>query len=144
MEEIGKALVVEPYLDTVVIGGGLLRRWSGARADELIDGIIGGTVRCAFAHLEPAVRFDLADVSTSATNREGALALDGDKDAVVAAPWATHLLVTARTGGRPQGSARRVRVPRCARCAGRIAEGLSDGRRIARLGSALRRARSAS
>ena len=32
MEEIGKALVVEPYLDTVVIGGGLLRRWGGATA----------------------------------------------------------------------------------------------------------------
>ena len=99
MEEIGKALVIEPYLDTVVIGGGLLRRWSGARADELIDGIIGGTVRCAFAHLEPSVRFDLTDVSTSATNREGAWRIDGVKDAVVAAPFATHLLVTARTGG---------------------------------------------
>ena len=36
MEEIGKTLVIEPYLDSVVIGGGLLRRCGTARARELI------------------------------------------------------------------------------------------------------------
>ncbi len=100
MEEIGKALVIEPYLDTVVIGGGLLRRWSGARADELIDGIIGGNRALRFCTPRAMPSGSTSPTSdTSATNREGAWRIDGVKDAVVAAPFATHLLVTARTGG---------------------------------------------
>jgi alkylation response protein AidB-like acyl-CoA dehydrogenase len=99
MQEIGKALVIEPYLDTVVIGGGLLRRWSGPRARELIAQIIAGETRFAFAHLEPGSRFDLADVTTVATVQGGGWRLEGLKDAVIAAPFATHLIVTARTRG---------------------------------------------
>jgi alkylation response protein AidB-like acyl-CoA dehydrogenase len=99
MQEIGKALVIEPYLDTVVIGGGLLRRWSGPRAREWIAQIIAGETRFAFAHLEPGSRFDLADVTTVATVQGGGWRLEGLKDAVIAAPFATHLIVTARTRG---------------------------------------------
>ena len=99
MEEIGKALVIEPYLDTVVIGGGLLRRCGTERARELIGGIVAGEVRLAFAHLEPAGRFDLADVATSAVQDGGTWRLSGVKDAVRGAPFATHLLVNARIAG---------------------------------------------
>ena len=99
MEEIGKALVIEPYLDTVVIGGGLLRRCGTARAAELIGGIIAGDVRLAFAHLEPSSRFDLANVTTSAVQDGGTWRLSGLKDAVRGAPFATHVLVNARLSG---------------------------------------------
>ena len=99
MQEIGKALVIEPYLDTVVIGGGLLRRWNDPLARALISQLIAGELRFAFAHLEPGSRFDLADVATVATAKGGRWQLDGLKDAVVAAPFATHLIVTARTRG---------------------------------------------
>jgi len=99
MQEIGKALVIEPYLDTVVIGGGLLRRWNSPRARELIAQLIAGETRFAFAHLEPGSRFDLADVTTVAAAHDGRWRLDGLKDAVIAAPFATHLLATARTRG---------------------------------------------
>ena len=99
MEEIGKALVIEPYLDTVVIGGGLLRRCGTARAAELIGGIIAGEVRFAFAHLEPSSRFDLANVTTSAVQDGGTWRLSGLKDAVRGAPFATHVLVNARLSG---------------------------------------------
>jgi alkylation response protein AidB-like acyl-CoA dehydrogenase len=99
MQEIGKALVIEPYLDTVVIGGGLLQRWNSPRARELIAQLIAGETRFAFAHLEPGSRFDLADVTTVAAAHDGRWRLDGLKDAVIAAPFATHLLVTARTRG---------------------------------------------
>ena len=44
MEELGKALVVEPYLGTVVIGGGALKASGGALADAVIPEIIGGNV----------------------------------------------------------------------------------------------------
>jgi alkylation response protein AidB-like acyl-CoA dehydrogenase len=99
MEEIGKALVVEPYLDTVVIGGGLLRRCGTPRASELIGGIIAGEVRLAFAHLEPSSRFDLAEVTTFAVQDGGTWRINGLKDAVRGAPFATHVLVNARTSG---------------------------------------------
>jgi alkylation response protein AidB-like acyl-CoA dehydrogenase len=99
MEEIGKALVIEPYLDTVVIGGGLLRRCGTARASELIGGIIAGEVRLAFAHLEPSSRFDLANVTTSAVRDGSTWRISGLKDAVRGAPFATHVLVNARVSG---------------------------------------------
>jgi hypothetical protein len=99
MEEIGKALVIEPYLDTVVIGGGLLRRCGTPRAGELIGGIIAGEVRLAFAHLEPSSRFDLANVATSAVQDGGTWRISGMKDAVRGAPFATHVLVNARVSG---------------------------------------------
>ena len=103
MEEIGKALVIEPYLDTVVIGGGVLRRCGTPHASELIGGIIAGEVRLAFAHLEPSSRFDLANVTTSAVQEGGTWRLHGQKDAVRGAPFATHVLVNARVGSEPAG-----------------------------------------
>ncbi len=99
MEELGKALVVEPYLETVVIGGGLLRRWESPRAKDLIAGVIAGEIRFALAYLEPGSRYDLADVGVTAAAEGDGWRLRGVKDAVMAAPFATHLIVTARTGG---------------------------------------------
>ena len=99
MEELGKALVVEPYLGTAVIGGGFLKHAGGDVADELIPGIIGGEVIGAFAYAEPKGRYDLADLQTTARRSGDGWTLDGRKAVVVGAPWATHLFVTARTGG---------------------------------------------
>ena len=99
MEELGRALVVEPYLETIVIGAGLLRRAGGEMATALIESIIGGEAITAFAWSEPGTRTDAADVSTSARRDGEGWRLSGRKAVVVGAPWATHLLVTARTGG---------------------------------------------
>ena len=99
MEELGRALAIEPYLETAVLGGALLRRWEAPRAREWSADIIAGEVRFAFAHLEPQARYDLQHVTTRASRTADGWVLDGAKDAVRAAPFATHLLVTARTGG---------------------------------------------
>ena len=99
MEEIGKGLVIEPYLGTVVIGGGFLKHAGGDAADELIEGIISGEVIGAFAYAEPTGRYDLADLTTTARKDGEGYVLNGRKAVVVGAPWATHLFVTARTGG---------------------------------------------
>ncbi|MFZ5670902.1 MAG: acyl-CoA dehydrogenase family protein [Pseudomonadota bacterium] len=99
MEEFGKALVVEPYLGTVVIGGGFLKRAGGAEAAELIGGIIGGETLIAFAHAEPQGRYNWADLKTTARRDGAGWVLNGHKAVVAGAPWATHLIVTARTGG---------------------------------------------
>lgn len=99
MEELGKVIAVEPYLQTVVIGGGALKAAGGALADAVIPEIMAGNTIIAFAYAEPQGRYDLANLRTSAKADGAGFVLNGQKAVVYAAPWATHLLVTARTGG---------------------------------------------
>ncbi len=99
MEEFGKVIATEPYLQTVVIGGGALKAVGGAQADAHIPAIIAGEMIIAFAYVEPQGRYDLANLRTTAKKEGEGYLLNGHKGVVVAAPWATHLLVTARTGG---------------------------------------------
>src|SRR5882724_2052599 len=67
MEAFGRALALEPYLATVVLGGGLLRRGAsdGVKA-ELLPKVAAGEALLSFAHLERQARYDLADVATTA------------------------------------------------------------------------------
>ena len=99
MEELGKVLAIEPYLPTVVIAGGALKAVGGAQADAMIPEIIVGNAIIAFAYAEPQGRYDLANLKTTAKKDGAGWVLNGHKSVVMAAPWATHLLVTARTGG---------------------------------------------
>jgi len=100
MEELGKALVVEPYLETVVIGGGFAKHAQGwAGADELIGKIIAGEALTVFAYAEPQGRYNWADLKTTAKKAGDGWTLNGAKAVVVGAPWASQLIVTARTGG---------------------------------------------
>ncbi|MEN9717375.1 MAG: hypothetical protein RIQ99_253 [Pseudomonadota bacterium] len=99
MEELGKVIAVEPWLQTVVIGGGALKAAGGALADATIPAIISGDAVIAFAYAEPQGRYNLADIGTTAKQDGAGYVLNGHKAVVYAAPWATHLLVTARTGG---------------------------------------------
>src|SRR3954463_6756113 len=82
LEEFGKALVVEPYLGTVVIGGGFLKHSGHAAAAELIGEIIAGTAIFAFAYAEPQGRYNLAHVATTAKKDGGAWVLNGHKAVV--------------------------------------------------------------
>ena len=99
MEEIGRSLAIEPYLETVVVGGGLLQAWNAPRAGEWLQAIASGQARFALAQLEPGRRYDPAALETRAEQRDGGWHVTGVKDSVRAAPFATHLLVTARTAG---------------------------------------------
>ncbi|MEV6556542.1 acyl-CoA dehydrogenase family protein [Nocardia sp. NPDC051756] len=98
-EELGRALVVEPFVDTVVVGAGLLNRSGGDRADALLRQIVSGDVRTAFAALEPTSGQTLHDVSTTARRDGDSWIINGTKTVVTSAPLATHLLITARTFG---------------------------------------------
>jgi len=100
MEALGKALVLEPYLATVVIGGGFLRH--GGSADQKathIPGVIDGSKTFAFAQLEKNSRYDLQDVSTTAKRKGAGWVIDGEKLVVLNGETADMLLVTARTKG---------------------------------------------
>ncbi|MFD1814699.1 acyl-CoA dehydrogenase family protein [Rhodococcus gannanensis] len=98
-EELGQALVVEPFVDTVVIGTGLLRRAGGERAAAVIGDIVEGNAITAFAALEATSGDDYANVTTTARRDGDEWVLDGGKIVVTSAPLASHLLVTARTSG---------------------------------------------
>ncbi|MGI5222527.1 acyl-CoA dehydrogenase family protein [Nocardia sp. CA-290969] len=98
-EELGRALVVEPYVDTVVVGGGLLRRSGGESAQAVLRQIAEGSARIAFAALEPGAGEVRQDVSVTARRDGDSWVLDGSKIVVTGAPIATHLIISARTAG---------------------------------------------
>jgi alkylation response protein AidB-like acyl-CoA dehydrogenase len=98
-EALGHALVIEPFVETVVLAGGLLQRAGGARAEQLLSRIALGDAVVAVAAEEPASAGTWHDVSTTARRDGSHWVLDGTKIAVSSAPIATHLLVTARTSG---------------------------------------------
>ncbi len=106
MEELGKAIAVEPFLPSIVCGGGFLKH--GGSADqkaEYLPGVVSGERVLAFAHGEPGGRYDLGHVTTSAKADGSGFVLNGHKAVVIGAPWASDLIVTARTAGGPRDAA---------------------------------------
>jgi pimeloyl-CoA dehydrogenase small subunit len=100
MEEFGKALVVEPFAQTVVVGGGFVNHGGNdAQKEEWLARIAGGETLMAFAFAERQSRFNLADILTSAKKQGSAYVLNGQKTVVLAGPMADTLIVTARTAG---------------------------------------------
>jgi alkylation response protein AidB-like acyl-CoA dehydrogenase len=100
-QEFGRHLVVEPYVETVVLAGGLIEHaGSQEQKQALIPDIIAGQKIWALAWTEKASRFDLANVATTARREGNDYILSGEKTAVVAAPWADYLIVSARTKGK--------------------------------------------
>jgi pimeloyl-CoA dehydrogenase small subunit len=99
MEEFGKGLVVEPYVPSVVCGGGFLKRGTDAQKEEYLSGVMSGENIFAFAYAEPRGRYNLADLETTAKKDGSGFVINGHKAVVIGAPWATHLIVTARTSG---------------------------------------------
>lgn len=101
METLGGALAAEPYLSTMVIGAGLLQRHPGTLADALLARVVAGQAVLAFAHGEPQSRHDRADVRVRLVREGDGFRLNGHKAIVQAAPWAGHLIVSARSRGAP-------------------------------------------
>ncbi|MCR9125756.1 MAG: acyl-CoA dehydrogenase family protein [Rhodobacteraceae bacterium] len=98
-EELGRAGVVEPFLDTAVLGGGLLAEAGDAAQRALVDDVIAGGLHLALAHGEPSSRYDLTRVATTAVESGGEVVLNGRKAVVVNAENADHVIVTARESG---------------------------------------------
>jgi alkylation response protein AidB-like acyl-CoA dehydrogenase len=100
MQEFGRHLVVEPFVETVVVAGGLIEQaGSDTQKQAYIADIIAGAKLWALAWTEKGSRFDLATVTTTARRDGNDYVLTGEKTAVLAAPWADYLIVSARTSG---------------------------------------------
>ncbi len=100
MEALGEALVVEPYLATVGLGGRfIVRGGTAAQQKQILPSLIAGKTKMAFAQTEPGARYELARVSTRATPSGDGWVLEGDKRAVLHGGCADLLVVSARTAG---------------------------------------------
>ncbi len=100
MEQFGKGLVVEPYLPSVILAGGLITNLgSKEQTDQIVPKIISGDQRYVFAYAEHQSRFDLFDVKTSAAKDGDDYVINGLKSVVFGAGAATHIIIAARTSG---------------------------------------------
>jgi pimeloyl-CoA dehydrogenase small subunit len=100
MEAFGRALALEPYFATVVLGGGFLRLGGSVeQRREFIPQIVAGDLLLAFAHSEQQSRYDLADVATTAHRDGDAWLLSGNKRHVLHGDCADQLIVSARIAG---------------------------------------------
>ncbi|WP_119166585.1 acyl-CoA dehydrogenase family protein [Algihabitans albus] len=100
-EELGRAGVVEPFLDTAVLAGGLVADLGSEAQRAVLERVVGGEAQLAWAHGEPTSRYDLSHVETTARSLDGGIELNGRKSVVVNAEAAEALVVTARESGEP-------------------------------------------
>jgi pimeloyl-CoA dehydrogenase small subunit len=100
MENFGRGLVLEPYLATVVLGGGIAAAaGSAAQKKAILPQIAQGKLMLAFAHGERQARYGLSDVETRARKDGKGYVLSGAKAVVLHGESADRLVVSARTSG---------------------------------------------
>ncbi|SEO44757.1 acyl-CoA dehydrogenase family protein [Trujillonella endophytica] len=99
-EQIGRVLAPEPFVEAVVLAGGLVAAVGTAeQRAELLGPLSEGSSVLAFAHAEPATRWSAAAVGVTATRDGDAWTLTGVKEPVLAGARADVLVVSAVTGG---------------------------------------------
>jgi alkylation response protein AidB-like acyl-CoA dehydrogenase len=100
LEQLGRGLVPEPIIPSVVLAGGLLSRLgSDAQRAAFLTPMIEGQKSLAFAYAERQSRYDAADCLTTAEEQGGSFVLRGQKVWVLNGHAADHLVVLARTSG---------------------------------------------
>ena len=100
MERLGRGLVVEPYLANVVLAGGVLRRAaSDAQRADWLQSMIAGELQTTVAFVERQARYEVNDVSTTATKDGDSWVLNGAKGYVLNGDTAELLIIPARTSG---------------------------------------------
>jgi alkylation response protein AidB-like acyl-CoA dehydrogenase len=100
MEAFGRAMILEPYLATVVLGGTAVRLGgSDTLKSRVLPAVAEGSMKLAFAHGERQARYDVTDVMTTAKQSAGGWVLDGAKSVVTHGDCADALVVSARTSG---------------------------------------------
>ena len=99
-EQFGRGLLIEPFLATVILAGGAIKHGgSEEQKSQYLPGIIDGSKHAALAFVEPQARFNIADITTTATADGDGYVLNGYKAVVLNGPQADFLVVSARTFG---------------------------------------------
>lgn len=100
MEACGRALIRTPWLGTIALVGGFLRKAATRQQrDQWIPELVGGRCLAAFAFVEPQAGYCLCDVTTKARRDASGFELTGSKSVVTDGPDARLLIVPARTEG---------------------------------------------
>lgn len=136
MEELGRALSLEPFFGTVVLGGAALRLGgSDEQRAALVPQVADGSLRLALAHSERNARYDLNHVETTATKDGDGYVLNGAKSVVLDGDSAGKVFVTARTGGdaRDRSGIGLFLVDAAAEGVSRRGYAMQDGRRAAEI-----------
>lgn len=101
MEEFGRALVVEPYLASVVLAGGVIKRIPDAqRRANLLSPLMNGRKKYALAHAEADNRYGLADIALTARSEGEGYVLNGEKIVVLGGGTADCFIVSVSLDGR--------------------------------------------
>lgn len=101
MQELGAALVAEPFLESAITSATLLRGSGTAAASGLLNQIATGEKILVLADAEPGARLGASPPSTRAEPVGEGWRLSGAKAMIMGAPWATTLLVSANTPDGP-------------------------------------------
>ena len=100
MEQIGRGLVLEPYLGCVVVPAALIKAAAtDAQRAALCEGLASGETLYAFAHTEPGQRYERASVGLAATASGAGYTLNGKKISVLGGDCADALIVSAVVAG---------------------------------------------
>jgi len=106
MQQFGRGLVVEPFLENIVLTGGILRRLATpGQKTRWLQPLIAGELQGAVAITEPQSRYELADIRTTATRDGDDWLIDGHKGVVFNGGNANLLIVPARTASGSTGAA---------------------------------------
>ena len=136
MEEIGKGLIVEPYLPSVLLFGGLLARAGNeGQRGQWLPSVIDGSTSGAFAYLERQSRFEMADCKTQAEASGDGWVLNGEKVVVFNGANCNQLMVLARTSGEQWDRDGLSLFLVAADAAGveRVSYAMMDGQRVANI-----------
>jgi alkylation response protein AidB-like acyl-CoA dehydrogenase len=99
MEEIGRSLVLEPFMSTIALGAPLIADiGTEAQCADILPRVASGDCRLALAHTEPDARYTLDYVTTRARPDGDSFRLEGIKQTVLDGAIADLFLVTARAG----------------------------------------------
>jgi alkylation response protein AidB-like acyl-CoA dehydrogenase len=99
-EEIGRVLAPEPFIETVVLAGGLVAAVGTAEhRGEILGGISEGTTIAVFAHAEPGTRWSPSAEGVTATRSGDGWTLTGVKEPVPSGARADVLVVSAVVDG---------------------------------------------
>jgi pimeloyl-CoA dehydrogenase small subunit len=100
MEAFGRALALEPYFASVILGGSFVRLGGGdAVKADLLPNVAAGESLLAFAHIERQARYDLADVAATAKKDGAGYILNGAKSLAIHGDAADKIVVSARASG---------------------------------------------
>jgi alkylation response protein AidB-like acyl-CoA dehydrogenase len=95
MEELGRGMMIEPYLGTVILSGGLIAGLgSVGQKESLLAAIAGGELLIALAHQESGIKFNAEVLSVSLSGPGDGLVLNGSKAQVLYGAQSNKVLVS--------------------------------------------------